>query len=156
MLWTVIHNCLMSSTILNIFALLSDYNYTVITLLGSAHARGSSLFSLCLFFPLPSPRWRGGLFTCLHLSQACTHTPAAHCLIIGIKGVVVAVHRGGKLVVNNIPVFVLASCITLSNCSSLCVLISSLPEVHCSLPGAFTSVPLRSLKIKAGHFLFLL
>lgn len=107
-------------------------------------------------FFLTSPRWRCGLFTCLHLSQSCTHTPAAHCLIIGIKGVVVAVHHGGKLVVNKIPVFVLASCITLSNCSSLCVLISSLPEVHYSLPGAFTCVPLRSLKIKAGHFPFLL
>lgn len=114
-----------------------------------------SVFSLSLFF-LTSPRWRGGLFTCLHLSQACTHTPAAHCLIIGIKGMVVAVHHGGKLVVNKIPVFVLTSCITLSNCSSLCVLISSLPEVHYSLPGAFTCVPLRSVKIKAGHFPFLL
>lgn len=114
-----------------------------------------SVFSLSLFF-LTSPRRRGGLFTCLHLSQACTHTPAAHCLIIGIKGMVVAVHHGGKLVVNKIPVFVLTSCITLSNCSSLCVLISSLPEVHYSLPGAFTCVPLRSVKIKAGHFPFLL
>lgn len=138
-LWIFLHYC--------------QKTHTVITLLGSAHAWGTSLFSLCLFSPPFSQVERWAFYSSPPFPGLHSHTCST---LSQEKGVVVAVHHGGKLVVNKIPVFVLASCITLSNCSSLCVLISSLPEVHCSLPGAFTCVPLRSLKINAGHFLFLL